>query len=86
MTEQKELKDMNLGELIIDLIRTERKIIKIEHDLDPFVLDEFWGNSPYPENRESSVQRTKKEYESYKERFTGLQEELSRREQLYSNK
>lgn len=86
MAEQKEPKDMNLGELIIDLVRTERKIIQLEHDLDPVVLDEFWRNSPYPENKESSVQRTRKEYESYKGRFTSLQEELNQREQLYSKK
>ena len=86
MVEQKEPKDMNLGELIIDLIRTERKVVKLEHDLDPFVLDAFWRDSPYPENKESSIQRTRKEYESYVSRLASLQEELKQKGQLYSKK
>lgn len=77
---------MNLGELIIDLIRTERRIIQLEHDLDPHVLDEFRRNSPYPEIRGPSVQRMRKEYESYNNKFANLQEELNKREQLYSGK
>ncbi len=88
MGEQKEpqemkLEKMDLGELIVDLIKTERKIVKLEYDLNPFVLDEFWRNSPYPENRESSVRKMQEQYRSYQTRFDELVKELNRKEQRY---
>ena len=87
MAEQKKTKDMNLGELIVDLVRVERKILKLELNLDPSMLDKLWRISPYPkEDKESSIQRMRKEYKLYNNRLASLQEELNKREQLYSGK
>lgn len=83
MEEQlKEPKEMsNWMELFLDLIKTKIIIRNLEHDLDPFVLDEYWRNSPYPEDKDSSVQKMRKEYKLYQTRFSDLQGELNQREQ-----
>lgn len=83
MENQKDLKDMTLGDIVKELFVTHKELERIASGISMCESPGYQHNDPYPEVTERSIIRHEEEYKAQEQKFGNLITELNKREQLY---